>query len=231
MPALWRAQQAIGGGVTKNKQVQAGSRRYGYADLGAVLDTIEPAFRDEHLFWMSATYPASVVVRIIHADSGEWVETEVCVTSQGLDAQGVGSATTYGRRYGLMALLGLAAEDDDGQAAKAGHTGAQASSRQSPSVPAAHPPQGGYRADAIPAPASRPNLANAGAPLCPTCGGDCWDNRPKKASGQFSAKSPDFKCKNKVCGGVIWKYESEPSDAADAEHPDGPPVGPDGIPF
>jgi hypothetical protein len=31
-----------------------------------------------------------------------------------------------------------------------------------------------------------------------------WDNRPKKASGQFSAKSPDFKCKNQDCGGVIW---------------------------
>ncbi len=33
------------------------------------------------------------------------------------DAQSVGSATTYGRRYALMAILGLAPDDDDGQAA------------------------------------------------------------------------------------------------------------------
>lgn len=39
---------------------------------------------------------------------------------------------------------------------------------------------------------------------CPKCGGPTWDNRPKKAAGTFSAKSPDFKCKDKTCDGVIW---------------------------
>jgi hypothetical protein len=33
------------------------------------------------------------------------------------DAQGVGSAITYGRRYGLMAMCGVPADDDDGHAA------------------------------------------------------------------------------------------------------------------
>jgi hypothetical protein len=35
-----------------------------------------------------------------------------------------------------------------------------------------------------------------------------WDNRPKKATGEFSAKSPDFKCKDKECDGVIWPGET-----------------------
>jgi hypothetical protein len=33
------------------------------------------------------------------------------------DAQGFGSAITYGKRYGLQAALGIASEDDDGTAA------------------------------------------------------------------------------------------------------------------
>ena len=30
-----------------------------------------------------------------------------------VNAQGVGSATTYGRRYGLAAMVGIAQKDDD----------------------------------------------------------------------------------------------------------------------
>ena len=33
------------------------------------------------------------------------------------DPQGMGSAVTYARRYSYMAIIGLAAEDDDGNAA------------------------------------------------------------------------------------------------------------------
>jgi hypothetical protein len=47
-------------------------------------------------------------------------------------------------------------------------------------------------------------------PSCPTCSGTMWDNRPKKASGDANPKSPDFKCKDKACGGVIWKYGEKP---------------------
>lgn len=39
---------------------------------------------------------------------------------------------------------------------------------------------------------------------CPDCGGPMWDNRPKKAAGEFSPKAPDFKCKDKSCEGVVW---------------------------
>ena len=59
----------------------------------------------------SLTLPA---VRISYdRDSGEEQRT--------FDAQTVGTALTYARRYGLMAILNLAAEDDDGNAvAKSG---------------------------------------------------------------------------------------------------------------
>lgn len=42
--------------------------------------------------------------------------------------------------------------------------------------------------------------------VCPKCGGEIWDNRDKIAAGTFSAKSPDFSCKDKInCKWAVWK--------------------------
>ena len=55
---------------------------------------------------------------LLHS-SGEWIESEpFTLKSQKVDPQGAGSAVTYGRRYSLSAILGVAWDtDDDGQAA------------------------------------------------------------------------------------------------------------------
>lgn len=61
----------------------------------------------------SAEGGVAVGCRLVH-ESGQWLDVEPAffpATKQ--DAQGYGSATTYGRRYQLAALLCLAAEDDD----------------------------------------------------------------------------------------------------------------------
>ncbi len=39
---------------------------------------------------------------------------------------------------------------------------------------------------------------------CPKCGQQMWDNRPKKQSGEYSPKAPDFKCSNRECGNALW---------------------------
>ena len=53
---------------------------------------------------------------------------------------------------------------------------------------------------------------------CPDCGGEMWDNRTKKKSGEYSSKNPDFKCKDKAgCGKAVW-LPTKPVD--DAEPPD-----------
>ena len=47
---------------------------------------------------------------------------------------------------------------------------------------------------------------------CLKCGGPVWDNRAKKASGEFSAKGPDFACKDKDgCGWVQWPPKNKGS--------------------
>jgi hypothetical protein len=49
--------------------------------------------------------------------SGEWISGVLEIKPVKTDPQGIGSALTYARRYGLMAMIGIAPEDDDGNAA------------------------------------------------------------------------------------------------------------------
>jgi hypothetical protein len=59
----------------------------------------------------------TITTRIIH-ESGEWIETDFDMPLTKWSPHEAGSATTYGRRFALMAMLGLApVEDDDGNAA------------------------------------------------------------------------------------------------------------------
>jgi len=65
----------------------------------------------------------TVTTTLLHA-SGQWVASDLSVpwsAAKGLTAvQAVGSATTYARRYGLMAMVGIApADEDDGAGAGA----------------------------------------------------------------------------------------------------------------
>jgi hypothetical protein len=49
--------------------------------------------------------------------SGQWIKAALSIPLSKVDAQGYGSATTYARRYALAAAVGIAPEDDDGNAA------------------------------------------------------------------------------------------------------------------
>lgn len=58
----------------------------------------------------------AVVNTLLHED-GSSIEMEPMCLPMPKDAQALGSATTYLRRYSLVSQFGLAVEDDDGQAA------------------------------------------------------------------------------------------------------------------
>ena len=57
----------------------------------------------------------SVVTRLIHS-SGQWIQGTTSAMLPAADPQAVGSAITYLRRYALAAMVGVAPEDDDGEA-------------------------------------------------------------------------------------------------------------------
>jgi hypothetical protein len=56
---------------------------------------------------------------LITHKSGQWIKGTLSIPLPKVDAQGYGSATTYARRYALAAAVGIAPEDDDGNAASA----------------------------------------------------------------------------------------------------------------
>ncbi len=93
-----------------------------YADLAHVVEGVIPALNAAGVGVMQ--FPAfdgemvSVTTTLIH-ESGSSVSSTLHVPLSKRDAQGIGSATTYARRYSLLAMTGAAPDDDDGTAASA----------------------------------------------------------------------------------------------------------------
>lgn len=60
----------------------------------------------------------------------------------------------------------------------------------------------------------RPARANVPAPeACDMCGGPVYDNRARKASGQYKKTAPDYSCQDKDnCGAIAWQpKDGEPN--------------------
>lgn len=54
---------------------------------------------------------------ILTHESGQYISGKLSIPVSKPDAQGIGSAATYGRRYAWAAICGLAQEDDDANSA------------------------------------------------------------------------------------------------------------------
>lgn len=119
-PALVKAQEAIKAAI---KDATNPHFRSKYADLGAVVEAVKPALVANGLTFLQGVEDAEGGVKIetmlLHT-SGEWISSTMRIPASKQDAQGYGSAITYGRRYGLQSMCGVPAEDDDGNAAAKG---------------------------------------------------------------------------------------------------------------
>lgn len=100
----------------------AQGNRSKYASLTAVMKGIQPHLT-EHGFVLFHTMrdgganSARMETVLMHK-SGEYISSTIEVPiAKPNDPQAYGSAMTYGRRYSIMALLGLVTDDDDGQSA------------------------------------------------------------------------------------------------------------------
>jgi hypothetical protein len=126
--ALAAAQMEMGKAL---KQSQNPAFRSKYADLGNVMDACMPALNKNGIAVVQTMRDEAVVTMLIH-ESGETLECPVPLLIGKRDMQGLGSAITYARRYGLMAMAGIAPEDDDGQAAVASGPKAKAAKVELP---------------------------------------------------------------------------------------------------
>lgn len=115
--ALLKAQIAIKAALKDSTNPHFKSK---YADLSSVIDAVKGPLNANGIVFTQGVSAAengvAVETMLIHT-SGEWMSETLPIPVSRVDAQGVGSAITYGRRYGLQSMCGVPAEDDDGNAA------------------------------------------------------------------------------------------------------------------
>lgn len=91
-----------------------------YADLAAVRAVIRTPLSANGLSIIQLPRAQNGVVEVdtmlVHK-TGEYISETLRMPVAQMNAHGIGSAITYARRYGLMSILCLAADDDDGNAA------------------------------------------------------------------------------------------------------------------
>lgn len=129
---LWKALLGAQGEIEHaSKDARNPHLKNKYATLGSVLDTIKPVLTKHGLvltqYIMGVNqqmFPGStaVVTKITHADTGISTEDNQIIPLPKNDPQGLGSAITYARRYGIKSMLGMSEEDDDGNAGSVNNT-------------------------------------------------------------------------------------------------------------
>lgn len=93
-----------------------------YANINSVIDAVKAPLNNNNIAILQSLSPSDdgklhLTTRLIHS-SGEWIEDTAVCPLQKQDAQGLGSAVSYIRRYSLSAFLSLYSDtDDDGQSA------------------------------------------------------------------------------------------------------------------
>lgn len=120
---------AISEALSKAQAVMAGAKKDAanpffktkYADLASCWLACKDALTGNGIAVVQGNTPhdggVQVQTRLMHK-SGQWIEDDgLFVPATKADAQGFGSALTYARRYSLCAMVGIAPEDDDGNAA------------------------------------------------------------------------------------------------------------------
>jgi len=93
-----------------------------YADLSSIIQAIKDPLLKNDICYVQTVESLDgnnfLRTTLIHK-SGQSISGSMLIKPTKDDMQGLGSAVTYARRYGLQAIVGLPAEDDDGNAASA----------------------------------------------------------------------------------------------------------------
>lgn len=106
----------------ENEAFKRGGKFSKYADIAAVWEAVRKPLSANGLsvIQQAARVEGGVAIttRLMHG-TGQWIQFEPLVIPMSKsDAHGIGSATTYGRRFSLCAALGIVADaDDDGNEA------------------------------------------------------------------------------------------------------------------
>lgn len=143
---------------------------YDYADLAAVLTAVRSACARQGIAILQPPLVGQrsvTVTTLIAHKSGEFIRNELMLPLDDPNPQAVGSAITYARRYSLQALLGVAPEAPDDDAAAAMPKPRQNGNGHKPTV--SMPERASVQAPPAPATFTLTSCAKKPSP-----GGDYW---------------------------------------------------------
>lgn len=114
-----------------------------YSSLAAIWDAIRAPLTANGLAIIQSIGNCEtgieITTKLLHA-SGQWIESRLCMPLSQNNVQSIGSAITYGKRYALVAMAGIASdEDDDGESTTPTRPAQNAQPRQSTPAPAPTP--------------------------------------------------------------------------------------------
>ena len=130
--ALAEAQGAIGnaGKNAKNPHFKSS-----YADLASATNVSREHLAANGLGVVQSPAQSGnewVLTTLITHKAGGWMRSDTPLLIGKKDMQGFGSALTYARRYALMSMLNIAAEDDDGNGSSNGDAAPLSAARVRP---------------------------------------------------------------------------------------------------
>ena len=114
---LMKAKSEMGNAVIKDAANPFHKSRY--ASLGAHLELSEAILFNHGLLMLHTPNMINnqhiLIATLHHPQSGQWIKSYLPLPNPKSDSQGIGSSLTYMRRYSINSMLGLTAEDDDGE--------------------------------------------------------------------------------------------------------------------
>jgi hypothetical protein len=111
--------EALSKAQSEMKGAKKSSQGYNwkYADLHTVITASFPYLTKYGLSIVQGSNKDKdgfhITTTLLHS-SGQWMRSWLKIPVEKLTAQQIGTAVTYGRRYGMAAMVGIAQHDDDG---------------------------------------------------------------------------------------------------------------------
>lgn len=116
---IFKAKKEMGAVIKKEDNPFFKSK---YADINEIIRVVSPALESNGLLLLQPVVANAnglnyVTSRLYDIETGESTESAAAIDPEIKDPQKFGAAITYFRRFTLQSLLGLSAEDDDGNTA------------------------------------------------------------------------------------------------------------------
>lgn len=116
----------------KVKTKTGGEYKFKYADLSECKRAAKQPLADNELSVCQLIEDDYSIRTILLHSSGQWISSKVRMPSNTADAQSIGSAITYAKRYAFCAILGIVADDDEDANIASGNTAQKEQPKEQP---------------------------------------------------------------------------------------------------